>query len=219
MGCHQGIFERTLAMPKTNMNFIPDRRHFLGRVLPAGCLSCLSLSCRHAAPAIAQKLPSATHKFQEDSQLSFEEVFRRMYRPLVETLNDVAEEIGRDKLIAIVKAQAEKHGRENGQRGAKSGAGDFRSFTDWAREPDRFWQHVLTFTVVEDTPKAFEVKVTECLWAETFRGAKGEDFGYATICHPDFASASGYSSNLELVRTKTLMQGDAVCNHRWIWRG
>ena len=206
-------------MPKTNMNFIPDRRHFLGRVLPAGCLSCLSLSCRHAAPAVEQKLPFSTHKFQEDSQWSFEEGFRRIYQNLVETLNDVAGEIGRERLIGIVQAQAEKHALENGQRLAKSEGVDFHAFTDWARHPNRFWQHALTFTVVEDFPKALELEVTECLWAETFKGAKGEDIGHATLCYPDFAFASGYSSNLELVRTKTLMQGDAVCNHRWIWRG
>jgi hypothetical protein len=44
------------------------------------------------------------------------------------------------------------------------------------------------------------------------------DIGYAVICHPDFASAEGYSTKLRLVRTKTLMQGHDCCNHRWLWK-
>ena len=206
-------------MEKTNTEIKPERRRFLGTVLPAGCLSCLGLACRHTTPVVEQKLPVWTHKFQEDSQWSFEKVFRRIYQNQVDVLSDVAEEIGRERVVGIVKAQAEKRARENGQRVAKAEGVDFHAYTDWARQPDRFWQHALTFTIVEDSPKALEIKVTECLWAETFKGAKGEDFGYATICHPDFAFASGYSSKLELVRSKTLMQGDAFCNHRWIWRG
>jgi hypothetical protein len=206
-------------MLKTKL--LPDRRRFLGTVLPAGCLSCLGLACRHSAHAVDQKpaSPIATHKFEEDSHWSFAEGFGRIYKNMLETLDDVAEEIGREKLIGILKTKAEQHARENGQKVANSEGADFHAFTDWTRKQDRFWQHVLTFKVVEDTPQAFEIKVTECLWAETFRGKKGEDIGYASICHPDFAFAEGYSTKLQMVRSKSLMQGDAFCNHRWIWRG
>jgi hypothetical protein len=69
------------------------------------------------------------------------------------------------------------------------------------------------------TPYFHDADAPKCLWAETFKGAKVEGIGHATLCHPDFAFASGYSSNLEFFRTKTLVQGDEVCNHCRIWRG
>jgi hypothetical protein len=206
-------------MSKTKL--LPDRRSFLGTVLPAGCLACVALSCRHAAQAVdpTPLSPISKHKFEEDSQWSFAEGFGRTYGILYESLDDVAEEIGREKLIGILKAKTERRAREGGQKFANSAGADFRTFTEGTRNPDRFWQHVLTLKVVEDTPQAFEIKVTECLWAKTVRGKKGEDIGYATICHWDFAFAEGYSPKLRMVRDKTLMQGDAFCNHRWIWRG
>ena len=43
------------------------------------------------------------------------------------------------------------------------------------RDPSRFAKHVLTVEIVEDTPQAIEVKVTECLWAKTFREMEAAD--------------------------------------------
>lgn len=96
---------------------------------------------------------------------------------------------------------------------------DFAAFNAWAREPSHFWKHVLTFEVVEDTPQAFEVQVTECLWAKTFREIGAADIGYLLICHPDYAYCQGFNSKITMSRSKTLMQGDDYCNHYWVWEG
>jgi hypothetical protein len=61
-----------------------------------------------------------------------------------------------------------------------------------------------------------EIKITECLWAKTFRAANAADIGYATICYSDFAGAVAFNPKMRLVRTKTLMQGHDCCNHRWV---
>ena len=61
-----------------------------------------------------------------------------------------------------------------------------------------------------------EVRVTRCLWAETFRGADAADIGYAFVCHPDFASTTAFNPKMRMIRTKTLMQGHEYCNHRWV---
>ena len=73
----------------------------------------------------------------------------------------------------------------------------------------------LGFEIVEDTETAFEVRVTECLWAKTFRDADAADLGYACICHPDYAMAKAFNPKLHMVRDKPLMQGCSHCNHRW----
>ena len=90
-------------------------------------------------------------------------------------------------------------------------------FTDWARNPNQYWEQRLTFEVVEDSEMAFEIKVTECIWATTFREANAQDIGYATVCHQDFAMCRAFNPKIGMIRSKTLMQGDDCCNHRWVW--
>ncbi len=74
--------------------------------------------------------------------------------------------------------------------------------------------------IVEDTDQAFELKITECVWAAAFRdlGAAGE-LGFAMVCWDDYAWAESLNPKIKLVRDKTLMQGATYCNHRYIWRG
>jgi hypothetical protein len=208
------------AVPSTKRSLLLDRRHFLG-----GCVSCLAapqLLCKSAVAAPEAGVPDPiAHKFKADAQSSFEDNFKFAYaQVLIPYLNDIADEIGRKRLIKIVQTRWEEHCWKSGKKFAEDSAKpDFANFTEWARTPKRFWQHVLSFAIVEDTPKAFEIKVTECLWAKVFRDAGDADIGYAGICHPDFATARGYSAKLQMIRTKTLMQSHDFCNHRWLWEG
>ena len=96
---------------------------------------------------------------------------------------------------------------------------DLAAFTAWTKEPNPFYNHVLTYEIVEETDKIFENKITECLWAETFRDANASDIGCATNCHPDYAYARAFNPKMRMIRTKTLMQGHDCCNHRWILEG
>lgn len=197
-----------------------NRRHFLQRLVPLGCLSCIGAPAILCESVLASQDIPTSHKFKEDSQYSFEELFKfAIAENLVRHLEGVGEQIGRDRLIEILKSATENRVRRFSKRSAKkSGKVDFSTYTDWARNPDRYWKHVLTFDIVEDTSNAFELKVTECLWAKTFREAGAADIGYATTCHADFAFAEGYSTKLRLVRSKTLMEGHDCCNHRFLWQ-
>jgi predicted hydrocarbon binding protein len=84
------------------------------------------------------------------------------------------------------------------------------------RNPPPLYEGALTIEMVEDSTNAMEVKITECLWARTFREAGGADIGHARICHPDYTFAEGFNSQVRMIRTKTLMQGHDCCNHRWV---
>ncbi len=78
---------------------------------------------------------------------------------------------------------------------------------------------MMAYEVIEKSDEVYEMKVTECLWAKTFRDKNAADIGYATVCHGDFTEATAYHPKLKLKRTKTLMQGHDCCNHRWTWEG
>jgi predicted hydrocarbon binding protein len=198
----------------------PTRRDFLTKVLPAGTLACLGCTklCGLFQSAYAQEA-EGRHKFLADSQWSFADVFgfafAGYYIPILQGLRS---QIGEDEFIDMVKEASAESGRNAGKNMARGvPSNDFASFKSWATAPDRFFQHALTWDAVEDSETALEVKITECLWARTFREAQAADIGYAGICHGDFAMASAYNPRMRMERTKTLMQGHDCCNHRWLW--
>jgi hypothetical protein len=183
-----------------------NRRDFLTKALPMCAVSCLG--CRAAA---------SQHKFQETCGLSYERVFQFAFRDnFIPTLNALAEEIGRDKFLAMVERAASRVGaRATAERAAKSPKRDLAAWAEPLVHPSDLNQHLLTFKIVEHTERAIEIKVTECLWAKTFRDNGAAELGHAAICQPDFATAPAFNPKLKMVRTKTLMQGHECCNHRW----
>jgi hypothetical protein len=105
---------------------------------------------------------------------------------------------------------------------------DFNAFLGWdtldpliedAERRKRFWSNALTSQRIERTPKSYEIKITECLWARTFRDVNAADLGFAAICYGDEAMAAAFDPRLKLTRTKALMNGDDCCHFRWVWEG
>jgi hypothetical protein len=164
--------------------------------------------------------PIAHHKFLADSAMTFQEVFDFAYKGLIPVLQGLAVELGEDRFLEALKKVAFEAALKAGQETARQLlCNDFAAFNASMKEPDHFSKHILTLEVVEDTPRAVEVKVTECLWAKTFRELGAAEIGYRLICHRDYADCQGFNPRITLTRTKTLMQGDDCCNHRFLWEG
>lgn len=190
-----------------------SRRRFLATVLPAGALVC---SGCNSVPLLSGS--KDRHKFLKDSGMSFKEVYEFAYkRGFIPVMQNLADDIGKDNFFELLKKASSKSAAQKGRNMAQNlPRNDLAAWAADLREPNHFWKHVLTFDIVEDTDKAFEMKITECLWAKIFREAKASDIGYAAICHPDYAMAQAFNPKIRMVRTKTLMQGDDCCNHRWV---
>jgi hypothetical protein len=157
---------------------------------------------------------------------AFRFAFQWTYIPLMQEL---AARIGREKLVEMVKEATGIYcgqlARDYAQRIQKR---DLDAFLSWdtldppiedADRRKRFWSHSLTSQRIERTPKSYEIKITECLWAQTFREANAADVGFAAICYGDEAMAAAFDPRLKLTRTKTLMKGDDCCHFRWVWEG
>jgi hypothetical protein len=145
--------------------------------------------------------------------MSFEELFEFAYRrSFIPTLRVLADRVG----LETIRGAACDAAAAEVERWASPLPS--RELADWAallKNPDHILEHALSFDVVEDAAHAFEVRVTACLWATTFRAAGAADLGYSWVCHPDFAMASAFNPAIKLQRTATLMQGAGHCNHRW----
>ena len=98
------------------------------------------------------------------------------------------------------------------------GGNDFATLKKMFHPDSPNFKNILTMTITEDTANVHEIKVTECIFATTFLEAKAGDLGFATICYADYNMASGFNPKVKMVRDKTLMQGHAYCNHRYIFK-
>jgi hypothetical protein len=209
-------------MDKVDVMLISGRRSFLKVAVPGGALLCLGGRCLfgHAQAQDKPKTAEQKHKFLEDSGMSLTEVFTIAYLPQLGLLRGLEKEIGSEKLVAMLKGIIDEGGkRRSAEYAKKLGKNDLAAYTQNFRQADGFYQKALTFQIVEDAPRAFEVKVTECLWAKTYRDANAADLGYVLSCYGDFASAKGFNPKMRMIRTKTLMQGDGFCNHRYVLEG
>jgi hypothetical protein len=73
--------------------------------------------------------------------------------------------------------------------------------------------------ITEESDTVIASRITECLYAKTFRDLGAPDIGYAWACHGDFAYDQAFNPKLRLIRDKTLMNGDDYCNPRRVWEG
>ena len=158
-----------------------------------------------------------THKFQQDSGMTLQQVYNFAYKRYISLMQSLAKELGEDGFLeALERASLQAAAHDTKEATKSIPRHDLAILTNWARIPDPYMVQRLTFDVVEDTERAFEIRVTECIWAKTFREADAADLGYATECHRDFATCQAFNPKIKLIRTKTLMQGDDCCNHRWV---
>ena len=153
--------------------------------------------------------------------MSFKEVYEFAYKEgFIPVMQNLADDLGKENFIEMLKRAGSKSAAQYARNMAQNlPRNDLAAFTADLRKPTHFWKHVLTFDIVEDTDKAFEMKITECLWAKIFRDAKASDIGYAAICHPDYAMTQAFNPKIRTIRSKTLMQGHDYCNPRWVWEG
>lgn len=197
-----------------------DRRRFLSNVVPACAVSCLGFRSVYALAQSEQETtsPLDIHKFDEEfgRTLTYRQFYATRYREYINLAKALKKELGEKKTIDFLK----KHTKDGMLEYGKSHAGrspdnSFHTYMDTFRDLDRY-KNTLTMEIVEDTEKAFELKVTECIWATTFVDAGAGDIGFASVCIGDYTWASGFNPKIKLVRNKTLMQGHGICNHRYI---
>lgn len=199
------------------MNFqVSLSRRELFSILPAGAAGCFG--CLGAARCNAQAQPPA-QSWTEESDMSWVEIFRFAFQQnYIPTMKALAARIGNKKLVGMLQEITSESARR-GMAGRPAGARDFATWVAGMKSPPPLFQHALVYEIVEDTDRAFEFRISQCLWAKAFREEGAAEIGYAAVCYPDFAVANAFNPKLKLLRTKTLMQGDDCCNHRYVMEG
>ncbi len=164
-------------------------------------------------PKRTSREKSEKHKFQKNFCQTYEEAFRWRFEYYIKIMKRLAEYVGRDKLVEMIQRAVDEG---NVRREPDNPE---HTFTEYIESGKKAFKNMMTWEVIEESDKVYEIRVTECLWAKTFQERNAADIGYATICYGDFSDARAYHSKVKLERTKTLMQGHDCCNHRWTWEG
>ena len=197
-----------------------DRRRFLAQVVPACSLACLCAG-RVCSQEAAQPLAPETegqHKFEVEfeQQTTMLQQVTRSNRAYIEFIKTLQSEMEEEELMRLLKIHSASVGRQVGERQAKNSPDtSFQTFVATFRPPA--FERSLTHEIVEDTDKVFELRVTECVWAKVYREAGlGGKIGHAAVCHMDYYWPPAFNKDFKMERSKTLMQGDDCCNHRYI---
>ncbi len=199
------------------------RREFLTKGVPACAVSCLAANLGFAGPGRMTKslLDQDVHKFDKEIpgvKMTFRRIAALSNRSFITFVRFLQGEIGEDRVIELIKKQTEQRQREQAKKDLdRIGKSDFKSYLSIFKDP-RMLQG-LTMEVIEDTDTVFEIRVKDCLAAESFLPHKAGDIGYAAVCWGDYNWASDFNPKIKLIRDKTLMQGHDCCNHRYIWTG
>lgn len=202
-----------------------NRRQFLIKTVPACALAYIGSSglpgMRHLS---AQQ--EGKHKFDQplDLELTYRQFQRRVKQEKIQLIKTLIKELGEERTIEILKTDTREAALAQGQRGAQAlkRAGlknDFNAWVSQFRDPRR-GKNTLTKEIIEDLEKTFELRVTECLYAEAYiKAGLGGEVGFAALCYMDYFWPKGFNENIKMVRDKTLIQGHDCCNHRYIWTG
>ncbi|MBN1274373.1 MAG: L-2-amino-thiazoline-4-carboxylic acid hydrolase [Candidatus Aminicenantes bacterium] len=199
------------------------RRDFLTKALPICAFSCLGASKIFAkSPFIAKSLlEEEKHKFDKElpgPKLTYRRMAAFQNRSFIQFARFLQKEIGEEKVIELIKKQTDERLLQQAKNDLKRlGKSDFKSYISIFRDPRM--EASLNMEIIQDTDTVFEIKVTDCLAAESFLPHKAGDIGYAAVCWGDYIWAEGFNPKIKLIRDKTLMQGDDYCNHKYIWTG
>jgi hypothetical protein len=180
------------------------------------CAGCPGL-LKYDLLAAAQESDQEVHKFLRDSGLTNERAFQFAYtNTLIPYLRALGKDMDPDAYLEQLREISSDRARELFSGFAEQlPSNDLDTFTAPYRDPDSQNANVLTIEIVEFSEDVCEYRVTECLWAKTFKDAGAADLGLACICHPDYAAIEAFNPEFEMVRDKTLMEGHDCCNHRY----
>jgi len=119
----------------------------------------------------------AMHKFNKVLTLTYEDAFKWKLGYYIEMMLQLAEYIGREKLIELIKRAV-----DNCSKGCeKDDPGHtIPRFNESGRNA---FKNMMIWEIIEESDTLYEIKTTECLWEKTFRERGASDMGYAMVCH------------------------------------
>ncbi len=134
---------------------------------------------------------------------------------LIPFIRRLEAELGRERAHAIAREVIGEIAQEQGRRVAEAlQRDDLAGFTlvkdSWGGAGGD-----LQIETIRQDDEALEFNVVGCRFAEMYRRLGAQDLGFLLSCQRDYSLSEGYSQDLHLTRTQTIMQGAAYCDFRY----
>ncbi len=141
---------------------------------------------------------------------------REIQAPIVSALiQGFAEEIGFDKTIEVAKKVIRKDAIESGKNLAQEYSGNsVRELTKIVKE---VWakDDAMKIQIIRENDNELFFDVTYCGYAQMYEDMGIKELGFILSCSRDFPFMEGFNSEIELTRTKTIMEGAECCDFRY----
>jgi len=138
---------------------------------------------------------------------------REIQAPLVAALiKGYAGKIGKDQAITIAEDIIINDAIQSGKKIAENFSGN--SLQELRRVVEEVWaaDGIMKIENLVESDTSLRFDVTSCGYAEMYERLGIKEFGYLLSCCRDFAFMEGFNPEIELTRTKTVMQGDTICD-------
>jgi hypothetical protein len=158
------------------------------------------------------------NKDESKSDISHVKV-RELQAPLVSALiKGYANVIGEDKAFEIAQEIINQDAVLSGKRLAKEVSGN--SLKHLLIAIKEFWTKdgamELENITLDENRLSFDV--THCSYSEIYKKLDIQELGTLMSCSRDFAFMEGFNPEIELKRTRTIMEGDSSCDFCYIMK-
>jgi hypothetical protein len=145
------------------------------------------------------------------SHLQRRKIEGRVLIPFIETLR---EKFGEDAAWDVVDATVQRLAAEEGARWAEiygQTTGGLR------RVAEELWAGGggMEVQILRQSDDHLDFNITRCRYAEFYKELGLDDIGHRILCNRDHAMLAGFSEDLALERSQTLMKGAACCDFRY----
>jgi len=145
------------------------------------------------------------------SHLQRRKIEGRVLIPFVQTLR---EKLGENAMREVLDATIRKLAAEDGAAWAETYGRTTASLRTVAQE---LWagDGAMDVQVISESDDHLDFNVTRCQYAEFYKELGLSDIGYRVHCNRDHASLAGFNGELELSRSRTIMEAAACCDFRF----
>ncbi len=136
------------------------------------------------------------------------ELVRDFYAVLCKSMSKAeAQEIIREAIASSAIRQGKAYAKAVGH------APDLEDFASHSGAWDA--NNALERKVLHAAPDRLDYNITRCEYATMYKDMGLQEIGHLLSCNRDAAFCEGYSQNMALTRTQTIMDGAAYCDFRY----
>lgn len=154
---------------------------------------------------------SSDVELNEIGVLKRREIEARLLAPIVDALG---QKFGRQEVLEVVRNVITGIARRQGRELAISlGRNDLQTYGKSVEPWNR--SGALQLRILDQNEDVLNFDVTECRYAELYRGLGIEELGSILSCGRDATFIEGFNQEIVLERKHTILQGSPACDFRF----